>query len=207
MRGDDVRGALEDAETFLRRHTDREWSELPVPGLDFTVASVIRHVTDVLLWYALDLAGGPGDDIAFDNSVRADATPPALVASLGAAGRVCAAIIDAAGPEARGFHPSGTADPSGFAAMACDEILVHTRDAAAGLGEGSGEGIGFTIAPDLARAVTARLFPWHEPTVDPVEGLLWANGRIDLPGRLRQEKWRWRCAPLAEWDGTAPGAR
>ncbi|GAB3121489.1 hypothetical protein GCM10027160_38900 [Streptomyces calidiresistens] len=201
---------MEDAETFLRRHTDREWSALPVPGLDFTVASVIRHVTEVLLWYALDLADGPGGDTAFDNSVRADATPAALLASLGAAGRVCAAIIDASGPEARGFHPYGTADPSGFAAMACDEILVHTRDAAGGLDGGAGGGArgeGFVIDPDLARAVTARLFPWHEPTSDPVEGLLWANGRIDIPGRPRQEKWRWHCAPLAEWDGTAPGSR
>ncbi|WP_228454127.1 maleylpyruvate isomerase N-terminal domain-containing protein [Streptomyces alkaliphilus] len=205
MRGDDVRGALEDAETFLGRHTEQPWAELPVPGLDFTVASVIRHVTDVLLWYALDLAGGPGDEIAFDNSVRADAAPAALLASLGAAGRVCAAIIDASGPEARGFHPHGTADPSGFAAMACDEILLHTRDAALGLaGDGGGD---FTISPGLARAVTARLFPWHESIPDPVEGLLWANGRIDLPGRPRQEKWRWHCAPLAEWDGSAPGTR
>ena len=53
------------------------------------------------------------------------------------------------------------------------------------------------------RGVLARLFPWHTvgPEDDPWELLRWANGRIELPGRIRQDVWRWQCAPLSEWDG------
>jgi hypothetical protein len=78
--------------------------------------------------------------------------------------------------------------------MACDELLVHTDDAARGLGS--------EFYPDsaLAGRVLARLFPWH----DPWQTLLWANGRIDLPGRRNQAAWAWHCAPIAEWDGTPP---
>jgi hypothetical protein len=28
------------------------------------------------------------------------------------------------------FHPAGAADASGFAAIACDEMVIHTNDAA-----------------------------------------------------------------------------
>lgn len=79
-------------------------------------------------------------------------------------------------PHARGFHPMGAADPSGFAAMACDEILVHTHDA------GTGLEADFRPSAALAARVLTRLFPWHEPGDDPWTTLLWANGRLDLPG-------------------------
>ena len=95
----------------------------------------------------------------------------------------------------------GTADASGFAAMACDEILIHTRDA------GTGLGADFEPAADLAGRILARLFPWYEPVPDPWSALLHANGRIALPGRVHQaEQWRWHCAPLTEWDGSEPPA-
>lgn len=41
--------------------TGEDWS-VPVPGLDFTVASVTAHAANGPLWYALDFWGGPGDD-------------------------------------------------------------------------------------------------------------------------------------------------
>jgi hypothetical protein len=105
------------------------------------------------------------------------------------------ASVDAAPPGIRGFHPAGAADPSGFAAMACDELLVHTNDAARGLG------LRFTPDPELAGRVLARLFPWHDPGDDAWQTLLWANGRIDLPGHPNQANWAWHCAPLADWNG------
>jgi hypothetical protein len=37
--------------------------------------------------------------------------------------------------------------------------------------------------------------------------LLWANGRVALPGHPRQARWRWHCAPLEEWDGVNPADR
>ena len=84
-----------------------------------------------------------------------------------------AAAVDAAPPSLRGFHPFGSPDPSGFAAMACDELLVHGRDAALGLGREFGGDAG------LASSILARLYPWHPLGAgdDPWQVLLWANGR------------------------------
>jgi hypothetical protein len=79
--------------------------------------------------------------------------------------------------------------------MACDELLVHTDDAARGLR------MGFRPDADLAARVLGRLFPWHRVAAEPWQVLLWANGRIDLPGLPNQRGWRWHPAPLTEWDG------
>lgn len=153
------------------------------------------------LWYAVDIWGGPRDNAAFDLSVRADATNAALLVGLRSAARVCAASVDAAPLGLRGFHPAGAADASGFAAMACDELLVHTDDAARGLG------LRFSPDPVLAARVLARLFPWHQPDPDPWRTLLWANGGIDIFERPHQAGWVWHCAPLADWDGQLPRHR
>jgi uncharacterized protein (TIGR03083 family) len=197
MRGDDVRSAASEADHFLRPLTGWDWSR-EIPGLAFTVASVVAHAAGGPLWYAVDLVNGPADDAAFDLRVKPDAGPAALLASLRTAATLCAIAVDQLPSTARGYHPAGSADPSGFAAMACDEILVHTYDAGTGLGEK------FMPDQELASLVLARLFPWRQPDPDPWSALLSANGRIDLPGRSRTPNWRWHCAPLAEWDGQIP---
>jgi uncharacterized protein (TIGR03083 family) len=199
MHGHDVVSAAEACRILLEPALGLDWTAA-VPGLDFTVASVVAHAAEGPLWYALDLWGGPEDDAAFEISVRPGAKNEQLLASLTSAARVCAASVDAAPPTARGFHPAGAADPSGFAAMACDEVLVHGDDAARGLG------LGLAPDPDLAARVLARLFPWHPCGGDPWRTLLWANGRIDLPGLPHQGEWRWHCAPLTDWNGSPPSA-
>jgi uncharacterized protein (TIGR03083 family) len=200
INGDDIRAAAATCRGLLEPAAGADWTTA-VPGLDFTVASVVAHAANGPLWYALDLWGGPADDAAFDLKVQADAPNAALLVSLRSAAQVCAASVDAAPADARGFHPAGAADRSGFAAMACDELLIHTDDAARGLG--------LRFAPDaeLAGRVLARLFPWHHPGGDPWHTLLWANGRIEEPGRPSQTGWAWRCAPLADWDGLPPPGR
>jgi hypothetical protein len=197
INGDDILAAAAACHSFLEPAVGVDWTAA-VPGLDFTVASVVAHAANGPLWYALDLWGGPGDDAAFDLKVRTDAANAAILVSLRSAAHVCAASVDAAPAGIRGFHPAGAADPSGFAAMACDEMLIHTDDAARGLG--------LRFVPDLKLAgrVLARLFPWHEPGSDAWQALLWANGRIDLPGRANQTGWTWHCAPLADWNGLPP---
>jgi hypothetical protein len=110
-------------------------------------------------------------------------------------------VVDATPPGTRGWHPFGLADASGFAAMACDELLVHSDDAARGLG------VPFAPPDELAEATLRRLFPWAPDGVEPWPGLRWANGRADLPGQPRQVDWRWHCAPLEEWDGLNPAGR
>lgn len=132
MRGEDVRDAARLAVSFLPRYANRDWS-VPVPGLDFTVASVVAHGGEGPLWYAIDVTGGPQDDAAFEVKIRSDASPAHLIKSLSQAAILCGTVVDAHPPHARGFHQMGAADPSGLAAMACDEILVHTHDAGTGL--------------------------------------------------------------------------
>ncbi len=198
MTGDDVRAAAELCERTLEPALGADW-QVPVPGLEFTVAAAVAHAAERPLWYSVDMWSGR-EHAAFQMKVLADASNSALLTSLVAASRALAAGVDAAPAGTRGFHPFGSPDPAGFAAMACDELLVHGNDAARGLG------VAFTPDGRLAADVLTRLFPWHAQGVDddPWELLLWANGRVELPGRVRQSAWRWHCAPLSEWDGVGP---
>jgi hypothetical protein len=112
--------------------------------------------------------------------------------------RILADVAAAAPAEARAFHQAGMADRSGFLAMACDELLIHTDDILRSSGRS------FDPPPDLVARVLARLFPWAPTGINPWIALRWANGREELPppqGRLGPD-WTWHCAPLNQWDGT-----
>ena len=198
MTGDDVVAAADRCRQLLEPMLSADWS-VPVPGLEFTVAGVVAHAAEAALWYSIDMWSGR-ENAAFEVKVVSEASNDRLLTSLVAAARALASGVDAAPPGTRGFHPFGSPDPAGFAAMACDELLVHGDDAARGLG------VRFDHDEDLAAQVLARLFPWHGvgPDDDPWQTLLWANGRIDLEGRPHQGPWRWHCEPLSEWDGTGP---
>jgi uncharacterized protein (TIGR03083 family) len=197
VRSEDVRNAAAACTGLLSGGAGRDWS-VRAGALDMTVAEVVAHTAQVLHRYAVDLAGGPADLGVLELTVRADRPPATLVAAVRAAAFLLAATIDACDDDARGFHPDGAADPSGFAAMACDELLLHTDDAARGLG------LAFEPDAHLAAHVVRRLFPWapHDERSWPT--LRWANGRAALGARPRLERWQWHCAPLEEWDGSSP---
>ena len=196
--GDDVREAGEHFAQVLEPALAGDWG-VAVPGLEFTVASVVAHACEACLWYSADLWSG-SENGAYEVTARADVPNERLLTSLRGGVRILSAVIEAAPPALRGYHPFGSPDPEGFAAMACDELLVHGDDAARGLG------VPFPSDDRLAGAVLARLFPWHEVGRDESawDVLLWANGRLELPGRSAVARWRWHCAPLSEWDGTGP---
>jgi hypothetical protein len=197
MIGDNVREAVEVCASALRPHLAEDWS-VPVPGLDFTVASVVAHATMGPLWYALDAWAGPTDSAGFELSVKADATPAALLAGLVQASMACAGSLDAMPADLRGYHPMGSPDRSGFAAMACAELLVHTDDALRGLGSR------LDAPRSSAEAVLSRLFPWHEADADPWQTLLWAHDRPTDLDRPAAGGWRWHPAPVSEWTGQPP---
>lgn len=180
--------------SFLAGAVAADWT-VPIPEMEMSVAAAVAHSADSCLWYAIDLSARGKDLQLVEHRVKPDGAPQDLLDTVTAYAAVAAAVIDAAPPTARGFHPMGMADPSGFAAMAADEMLVHTDDAARGLGRT------FTPPPPLAEAVLRRLFPWAPPQGDPWELLRWANGRIPMAGEPRLEGWAWHCAPLEEWDG------
>lgn len=74
---------------------------------------------------------------ALQPSVRADATPSQLAATIPGIAGLLAHVDAAASPDARGFHPAGMADPSCFAGMGCaDQLaslaLVRRHDGAIG---------------------------------------------------------------------------
>ena len=110
---------------------------------------------------------------------------------------ILVAVATAADPTARGYHNWGRADASGYVAMGCAEILLHTDDVARGLGAA------YQPHEALCRRVVARLFPWAPSDVDGWSALCWATGRVALPERGRVEPdWAWHASPVAEWDGT-----
>jgi hypothetical protein len=93
----------------------------------------------------------------------------------------------------RAYHPAGMSDPEGFAGLGCYEALLHGNDIA--------QGFGLSLDPprDVCRRVLARIFP-HAPAdlaaPDPWTTLVWAGGRVELPGHPRPSSWRPHPAPL-----------
>lgn len=189
MNGGAVREAVAESSAVLRGRIASDWGTR-IPEMEWTVGEAVAHIAEGLVWYATDLWAGAEELTTMTLSMRTDAAPADLVRSVEAFGAVTAAAIDAAAPDRIGWHPMGRPDRSGFAAMACDEILIHTSDATRGLG---GD---FEPGESLCRAVVTRLFPGAPEGHGAWETLLWANGRIALPGHPRQTGWVWHCAPL-----------
>lgn len=200
LNGGAVRRASALCAGVLRDRVDKAW-DVPVPGLVLTVADVAAHVAQVCLWYAVDLASGPTETSVVDVSTAPEAPSAQLLGSVEAHASLLAAVIDdpsGGGDQRRGFHPFGTADPAGFAAMACDELLVHGDDVARAFG------VEFEPPDDLCRAVLDRLFPWIDGSTPAWPTLRWANGRAALGDTPPPSRWVWHAAPLDEWDGRRP---
>lgn len=190
-----IRRAGDLCSAFLDEQLDVDWTRR-VPDLDLSIAEVVAHMAESCLWYAIDLAAGGADLDPVEHRVDPTGNPVALVATLRAHASVVAAVVESAPETARGFHPMGSADASGFAAMACDEMLIHTDDVARALD------VEFRPPVDLADRVLHRLFPWCSDSSDGWQTLRWANGRIAHDGRTRLNGWAWHCSPISEWDGS-----
>ena len=193
----DLRAARDLSVSLLRNLEEDDWAK-ELPGLDIGVRQLCAHMIQTGFWYSIDLCATDTDLAAVVPEIKSESPPAELIRALHVGVELLATVVAAAPDTVRGFHPFGQADPSGFAAMACDELIVHTHDIASGLG------LDFEPPAGLAGRILARLFPWAEGDEDPWTLLLWANGRTPLPGRPQLEKWRWQCAPLSEWDGVMP---
>jgi uncharacterized protein (TIGR03083 family) len=192
-----LRWCAEECSSFLDPSAQADWST-PIPDMSWKIAEAVAHMGQPLLWYSSDFAAGPSELSSVEMQVDPNTDPVELIRTVRTSSRVLAGVVETLEPGARGWHPAGLADASGFVGMACDELLVHTADAARGLHRE------FTPPPELAEATLRRLFPWAPTDADPWPGLSWANGRTELPGHGRLSKWRWHCAPLSEWDGIDP---
>jgi hypothetical protein len=192
----DILAAASAARATLEPALDRDWSGR-AGELEWTCRRTLDHIVDALVLYSAHLATTATTRLPHLRDGNPNAGVDELLTAVAAAAAILAGVADAAHPGTRAFHPAGMADPSGFLAMGCDEILVHTHDIATGLG------LAFEPPADLVDRVVGRLFPWAPPGEEPWAALLWANGRAALPSHERLEAdWYWECAPLSEWDGT-----
>lgn len=192
---DDVLAAVEVVARAVEPVTDSDdlWDK-PAGTLRWSCRHTLAHTGDCLTWYAANLARhstGPIEVAEMPDDVE----PARLLDALRSGAALLASVVVAAQPEDRAFHPFGIADRSGFAAMGCDELLVHGYDLADGLG------VLYKPPAELSRHVLRRLFPWAPTDTDPWATLLWANGRTPLGNRPPETEWLWHCAPLTEWDG------
>jgi catechol 2,3-dioxygenase-like lactoylglutathione lyase family enzyme len=194
---DDVTAAVAAAVAALRVGVGGDWAA-PAGDLEWSCWVTAEHVADDLFYYAIELGApghpgylpieaeprAPGEEA---NTIRSEpaAGPEGLFAVLSACAAVLAAMVRVTPPSVRAHHSFGPADADASAAMGVLETLVHTRDIA--------KGLGVPWEPDhgLCARVLARLMPEVEPAGDPWTTLLWACGRIALPGRPRREDWRW----------------
>lgn len=177
-----------------------------VNGTEWTARRTLDHIADALVLYSRYVGTRATGRLEALRDGRASATIESLLRDVVDAAAVLKALVDQLSCGETVFHPAGHADDSGWSAMACDEILVHGLEIAATVGAT------FQPDPDLVQRVVARLFPWTPDVGSPLDKLLWANGRLELPGHPRLDSfWYWWCRPLSEWDGrrhtrTAPPA-
>ena len=196
MELDDLLAAATICRRTLEPALDADW-DAPAGDLTWSCRRTLDHIPDALMVYAAHLATRATARVPLLRDGDPARPVGELLTTVETAAAILAAVVRAAPAGTRAFHPAGMADPEGFVAMGCEEILIHTDDIAQGLG------IAFRPPDGLSARVLARLFPWAPADVEPWAALRWASGRTALPGRARLgPDWYWHCAPVAEWDGT-----
>jgi uncharacterized protein (TIGR03083 family) len=165
-----VAAAAESLERQLRPAVDQDWS-VQAGDLIWTVRDVVDHLADVCGFYSLHLGAQSPDRLRVDVRPHPAASNAERLAVAAAATRLLTATIRAAPPRATGWHFGGPADATGFASLACNELLVHGWDIARGLG------LPWETDDELCGRVLSRTFP-----AVPVSDIAWpalasANGR------------------------------
>jgi uncharacterized protein (TIGR03083 family) len=189
---DDLDAATESVAHALRPATALAWTAAAGTGT-WDAWHTAEHLGDTLVSFAAQLVARPVSRFVrfvavADQGASADDVLEMALTGSGLLG----AALRTTGPDVRAFHPAGVADPEGFAAMGCLEVLVHGEDVARGLGA--------AVHPprDVCERVLSRLFPHVADLVtgvDPWDGLRWATDRLELPGLPSQAGWQLRPAP------------
>jgi len=112
---------------------DGDW-EWPAGQLEWTRRQTLEHIC--ALGYTWQLATRARERRRIALTILPDAPIDMLVSTLYDAATVLAEVARATPPEARAYHPAGTADAAGFVAMETDELLVHTHDILEGIDNG-----------------------------------------------------------------------
>lgn len=163
---------------------DRSW-EVPAGDVEWTCRATAGHVADDLFSYASQVIAQPTDHyLPIEAVVDPSATNIEILKAVSMCGRLLANAVQLADPMARAWHPYGTSDPGGFAAMGVVEVLVHTFDITQGLGAD------WMPPAALCEPVLQCLFP-KAPSGDPAAVLLYCCGRRPLGERARLSEWTW----------------
>lgn len=187
---DDLTAATVHVVKVLGQAADRDWSAATGTS-DRSAWETAEHLADTLMSFGAQLvARPPGHYVRFQASAKEDATPLDLLEFVVAGAGLLAAAVRGATPTVRAYHPTGMADPEGFAGMGCVEVLVHGSDIAYGMG--------LAVDPPRAvcRRVVERMFPDVRGVDDEWTALLYATDRITLPNHGSRKGWRWHGAPL-----------
>ncbi len=172
----DVREVSRLCRAILEPHAEEDWTVAAGP-LEWECRTTVGHIADALAFYAAHLGSRSTGWLKFDVVPHSDATNLHLVRLVEAMGEVLAQVIEAATDDIRAFHHSGLWNRTGFAAMGCEETLVHTGDVAIGLE------IPFEAPREISRRVVRYLFPEAPHDEDPWRVLWWATGRGEMGGR------------------------
>ncbi len=178
---EEVRAAAAVCREALSVLVGLDWS-VQAGELDWSCRQTLEHIPNTQMFYASQLALAAEERLPRARGGEDQLTVPDLLLTVEVNAAILEHVIRAAPASTRAFHPAGMADPSGFAAMGCDEILIHTSDITAGFG------IDFQPPEDLCSRVLPRLFPWAPTDIAHWDSLLWANGRVTLPGLGPQDE-------------------
>ncbi len=122
---DELDRAVDSVVAALSPGIGRDW-QAPAGSLEWSCRFTAEHAAHCLQVYAIQLASGaPAHYVSFFSRALQDATNADVLELLEASGRLLSAVVRAARPIDRGFHPFGTADVEGTAGMGCIELLVH----------------------------------------------------------------------------------
>src|ERR1700684_3081000 len=172
----DVDAAIACIMSGLLPLTDRDWS-VRAGTSAWDCWRTAEHIGDTLLSYAWQLAVAPSARyVRAVATAEKDASPAEVLEFAVTGGRILASMVRTSPAHVRAFHPAGAAHPEGFAALGCNEALLHGNDIA--------QGFGLSLDPsrDVCRRVLARLYP-HAPAdlaaQDPWTVLLCAGGRVE----------------------------
>jgi hypothetical protein len=174
---------------------DADW-ECLANGLEWTCRRTLQHISNALDWYTLLLVDPTPERLRSFGLRYVEQSIQEMLAIVQRRAKLLALLAAGSEPTARGFHSWGYPDPSGYVAMGCAEILLHTDDIAQAFGET------FQAPGDISWRVVRRLFPWAPLEGDGWQVLNWAAGRLSLPERGRvPANWVWHASPVPEWDG------
>ena len=163
---------------------DQTW-EVPAGDVAWSCRATAAHVADDLFSYASQVIAQPDSGyLPIEAVIDSRASNAEVLRAVEMCGRLLSNAVDSAGPEVRAWHPYGTSDPDGFAAMGVVEVLVHAYDIAKGLE------LDWRPPSTLCTPAVRRLFP-GAPEGDASQVLLHLTGRQALAGRERLTDWSW----------------